>query len=51
MVVYRVWNNHQVNYVKNDISIMHFVFKLSQALIDVNRKHWPINCAARTLSH
>lgn len=26
MVVYRVWNNHQVNYVKNDISIMHFVF-------------------------
>lgn len=25
MVVYRVWNNHQVNYVKNDISIMHFI--------------------------
>jgi hypothetical protein len=29
MVVYRVWNNHPVNYVKNDISIMHFVSSVS----------------------
>jgi hypothetical protein len=44
MAVYRVWNNHQVNYVKNDISIMRFVFKLLQSLLsDVSRKYCRVN--------